>query len=90
MAIKKAIKTDYGVNAEYWNIAFVQNNFIDKVLYVKLFGFSDIIARESLSMPLGVIEMSFRDEKYPGDMNREDIYTLIKSMPEFENSEDLF
>lgn len=89
MALRKAIKTDYGVNAEYWNISFVQNNFIDKVLYVKLFGFSDAKARLESAMPLGVIEMRWADKEYLNDIDRKSLYELIKLSPEFENAEDI-
>ena len=89
MAIKKAIKSDYGVYATYWNVAFLQNNFIDKVLYVKLFGYSDAAVRQDSATPLMVIEMTWREENYPGDINRQELYALIKLMSEFTGAEDI-
>lgn len=86
MAISISIPSTYGVNATYWNISFIQNNFKDKVLYVKLLGYADSISRENEAMPLSVVELTFRDELYPGDISRQELYNLIIKMDEFKGS----
>lgn len=89
MAIQKEILSQYGVNAVYWNIAFMQNNFLDKVFYAKVFGYASKEAREALSQPVTVVELRMADDQYPGDIDRNKVYELIKTMPEFEGYADL-
>lgn len=89
MAIEINIPSQYGVDAKYWNISLIQNNFIDKVLYVKLFGYHSEEARTQGASPMSVLEFSFRDDQYPKDIVRSELYNLIKSLPEFANAVDI-
>ena len=52
MALLKSIPTDFGINAEYWNIGAVQEDFKGKGTEVTFYGYATKEARDEGKQPL--------------------------------------
>lgn len=90
MALKKEIKTQYGINASYWRLQNISYNKGDNVLnfILSLFPCKDTAKTE------GVVSLEYRsfyflpeNEDFQADI-RKACYAHAKSNPEFVDSED--
>ena len=88
MALLKSIPTDFGINAEYWNIGAVQEDFKGKGTEVTFYGYANKQAREDGKQPLSAGKVQIAGDEYVAGANRAALYAIIKQRPEFEGAED--
>ena len=88
MALLKSIPTDFGINAEYWNIGAVQEDFKGKGTEVTFYGYANKQAREDGKQPLSAGKVQIAGDEYVADADRDALYAIIKQRPEFEGAED--
>ena len=88
MALLKSIPTDFGINAEYWNIGAVQEDFKGKGTEVTFYGYANKQAREDGKQPLSAGKVQIAGDEYVAGAHRAALYAIIKQRPEFEGAED--
>lgn len=88
MALIKSIPTDFGINAEYWNIGAVQEDFKGKGTEVTFYGYATKDAREAGAQPLSAGKVQVGGDEYVAGADRQALYAIIKQKPEFEGAED--
>lgn len=88
MALIKSIPTDFGINAEYWNIGAVQEDFKGKGTEVTFYGYANKQAREDGKQPLSAGKVQVAGDEYVAGADRAALYVIIKQRPEFEGAED--
>lgn len=88
MALIKAIDTDYGLPACYWNIGAVQEDFKGKGTEVTFYGYASKEAREAGKQPLAAGKVQIAGDDYVAGADRAQLYAIIKQRPEFAGSED--
>ena len=88
MALLKSIPTDFGINAEYWNIGAVQEDFKGKGTEVTFYGYANKQAREDGKQPLSAGKVQIAGDEYVAGADRAALYAIIKQRPEFEGTED--
>lgn len=88
MALLKSIPTDFGINAEYWNIGAVQEDFKGKGTEVTFYGYANKQAREDGKQPLSAGKVQIAGDEYVAGADRAALYVIIKQRPEFEGAED--
>ena len=88
MALSKSIPTDFGINAEYWNIGAAQEDFKGAGLQLTLYGYLDADARRAGKQPLSAAQFQITGEEYTADGNRADWYEVLKAKPEFDGAAD--
>jgi hypothetical protein len=88
MALIKAVDTDYGIPASYWNIGAVQEDFKGKGTEVTFYGYATKEAREAGKQPLSAGKVQIGGDEYVADADRQALYAIIKLRPEFEGAED--
>jgi len=79
MALLKSVNTQYGIDASYWNIASINENFKDKTLEVVLFGYISKEVRENNLDPVTWKNINLNDNYYIQDATREAIYLALKA-----------
>jgi hypothetical protein len=87
MALLKKVNTPYGVDANYWNIYSISENFKQKLLDVTIVGYASKEVREKDMHPVGWIELTFAGDDYIKDATREAIYLALKTK-DFADSKD--
>jgi hypothetical protein len=88
MALIKSITTDFGVNAEYWNIGAVQEDFKGQGTEVTFYGYANKQARDDGKQPLSAGKVQIAGDDYVAGADRAALYSIIKQRPEFEGSVD--
>lgn len=88
MALLKSIPTDFGINAEYWNIGAVQEDFKGQGTEVTFYGYASKEAREEGKQPLSAGKVQIAGDEYVAGADRAALYAIIKQRPEFEGAED--
>lgn len=88
MALIKSIPTDFGINAEYWNIGAVQEDFKGKGTEVTFYGYANKDAREQGKQPLSAGKVQIAGDEYVAGADRAVLYAIIKQRPEFEGAVD--
>jgi hypothetical protein len=88
MALIKAVDTDYGIPASYWNIGAVQEDFKGKGTEVTFYGYATKAAREAGAQPLSAGKVQVAGDDYVAGADRSALYQIIKLRPEFEGAED--
>ena len=88
MALLKSIPTDFGINAEYWNIGAVQEDFKGQGTEVTFYGYANKQAREDGKQPLSAGKVQIAGGEYVAGADRAALYAIIKQRPEFEGAED--
>lgn len=79
MALKKELKTEFGVTAGYWRIARIDQNFSQRIAAILMEGYADKEARQEGARPLETKAFALTGELFTPDIDREQIYTLLKS-----------
>lgn len=79
MALLKSINTSYGVDATYWNIYSINEDFKNKSLQVAIVGYASKEMREKDMQPVGWIELTFTGNNYIKDATREAVYLALKA-----------
>lgn len=88
MALIKSVPTDFGINAEYWNIGAVQEDFKGKGTEVTFYGYANEQARLDGKQPLSAGKVQIGGDEYVAGADRQALYAIIKLKPEFEGAED--
>lgn len=88
MALLKSIPTDFGINAEYWNIGAVQEDFKGKGTEVTFYGYANKDARDEGKQPLSAGKVQISGDDYVAGADRAALYAIIKQKPEFEGATD--
>lgn len=88
MALSKAIDTDFGIKANYWNIGAVQEDFKGKGTEVTFYGYASKEAREAEKQPLSAGKVQISGDEYIPGADRATLYGIIKQRPEFEGAEN--
>jgi hypothetical protein len=88
MALLKAIDTDYGIQAEYWSIGAVQEDFKGKGTEVTFYGYASHEARLAGKQPLSAGKVQIAGDEYVAGADRSALYAIIKLKPEFEGAVD--
>lgn len=88
MALLKAVPTDFGIDAEYWNIGAVQEDFKGKGTEVTFYGYASKEARDAGKQPLSAGKVQIAGDEYIAGADRQALYAIIKLKPEFEGAED--
>lgn len=88
MALIKSIPTDFGINAEYWNIGAVQEDFKGKGTEVTFYGYANEQARIDGKQPLSAGKVQVAGDEYVAGADRAALYAIIKQRPEFEGATD--
>ena len=88
MALIKSIPTDFGINAEYWNIGAVQEDFKGQGTEVTFYGYASEAARQEGKQPLSAGKVQIAGEEYVAGADRAALYAIIKQRPEFEGATD--
>lgn len=88
MALIKSIPTEFGVNAEYWNIGAVQEDFKGKGTEVTFYGYANEQARQDGKQPLASGKMQIAGDEYIAGADRAALYAIIKQRTEFEGAQD--
>ena len=88
MALLKSIPTDFGINADYWNIGAVQEDFKGQGTEVTFYGYANKEARDEGKQPLSAGKVQIAGEEYVAGADRAALYAIIKQKPEFEGAQD--
>jgi hypothetical protein len=88
MALIKSIPTDYGIDAQYWNIGAVQEDFKGQGTEVTFYGYASKAARDAGKQPLSAGKVQIAGSEYVAGADRAALYAIIKQKPEFEGAED--
>ena len=88
MALLKAVATDFGIDANYWNIGAVQEDFKGKGTEVTFHGYASKEARDAGKQPLSAGKVQIAGDEYVAGADRATLYAIIKQKPEFEGAED--
>jgi hypothetical protein len=88
MALIKAIPTDFGIEATYWNIGAVQEDFKGQGTEVTFYGYANQQARQDGKQPLSAGKVQIAGEEYVAGADRAALYAIIKQKPEFADAQD--
>ena len=88
MALIKAVDTDFGIQAVYWNIGAVQEDFKGQGTEITFYGYASKEARNAGKQPLSAGKVQIAGEDYVAGADRAALYAIIKQKPEFEGAED--
>jgi hypothetical protein len=79
MALLKAVKTNYGIDATYWNIYSISEDFKSKSLEVVINGYVSKEVRDENHNPVAWQNLQFTGDDYIKDATREAIYLALKA-----------
>jgi hypothetical protein len=88
MALLKAIMTDYGIHANYWNVGAVHEDFKGRGTEVTFYGYASKEARDAGKQPLSAGKVQISGDEYVAGADRAALYAIIKQKPEFEGAQD--
>jgi hypothetical protein len=87
MALLKPVKTNYGIDATYWNIFSITEDFKNKSLEVVINGYVSKEVRDENHNPVAWENLTFTDDEYIKDATREAIYLALKAK-DFSDAKD--
>jgi hypothetical protein len=87
MALLKAVKTNYGIDATYWNIFSISEDFKNKSLEVVINGYVSKEVRDENHNPVAWDNLTFNGDDYIKDATREAVYLALKAK-DFSDAED--
>jgi hypothetical protein len=79
MALLKAVKTNYGIDATYWNIFSIGEDFKNKTLEVVIVGYASKAVRDENFEACAWQNLSFTGDDYIKDATRESVYLALKT-----------
>jgi len=88
MALIKSIPTDFGIDATYWNIGAVQEDFKGQGTEVTFYGYASKEAHDSGKQPLSAGKVQVTGDEYVAGADRAALYAIIKLKPEFDGATD--
>jgi hypothetical protein len=87
MALLKAVNTTFGIDATYWNIFSISEDFKNKSLEVVINGYVSKEVRDKNHNPITWQNLTFTGDEYIKDATREAIYLALKAK-DFSDAED--
>jgi len=87
MALLKAVKTNYGIDATYWNIFSITEDFKNKNLEVVINGYVSKEVRDENHNAVAWDNLTFTGDDYIKDATREAIYLALKAK-DFSDAQD--
>jgi len=88
MALLKSVNTAFGIDANYWNIYSISEDFKNKSVEVVINGYISKEVRDKNLNPIAWQNLSFSGDDYIKDATREKIYNKLKTT-EFVDSTDI-
>ena len=88
MALLKSVATQYGVDANYWNIFSIAEDFKNKSIDVVIVGYASHDTRLADNDPVAWQNLTFNGDDYIKDVTRDKIYLTLKAK-DFANSIDI-
>jgi len=88
MALLKSVKTVFGIDANYWNIFSISEDFKNKSVEVVINGYVSKEVREDNLEPCAWQNLAYSNDDYIKDATREKIYNKLKTT-EFVDSTDI-
>jgi len=88
MALLKAVKTNYGVDANYWNIFSIQEDFKNKTNEIVIVGYTSKEVRDAELEPVAWSNLTFNGDEYIKDATRTAVYTALKAK-DFSDAQDV-
>jgi len=79
MALLKSVKTTFGIDATYWNIFSVSEDFKNKTLEVVIDGFVSKDVRDENHSAVASVNLTFTGDDYIKDATRESVYLALKA-----------
>jgi hypothetical protein len=79
MALLKAVKTNFGIDATYWNIFSISEDFKNKTLDIVIVGYASKEIRDENHDACAWQNLQFRDDEYIKDATREAVYLALKA-----------
>jgi len=87
MALLKTVKTNYGIDAIYWNIFSINEDFKNKSLEIIITGYPSQNIREQDLDPVSWKTFQFSENDYIKDATRALVYAALKTK-EFADAQD--
>lgn len=87
MALLKAVNTAFGIDANYWNIFSISEDFKNKSLEVVINGYVSKEVRDENHNPVAWDNLTFTGDDYIKDATREAIYLALKAK-DFSDAKD--
>jgi hypothetical protein len=87
MALLKAVNTAFGIDATYWNIFSINEDFKNKNLEVVINGYVSKEVRDENHNPVAWNNLTFTGDDYIKDATREAVYLALKTK-DFSNAQD--
>jgi hypothetical protein len=87
MALLKAVKTNYGIDANYWNIFSITEDFKNKSLEVVINGYVSKEVRDENHNAVAWQNLTFTGDEYIKDATREAVYLALKAK-DFSDAQD--
>jgi hypothetical protein len=87
MALLKSVKTNYGIDATYWNIFSINEDFKNKINEIVVVGYISQDARLADSNPVSWQNLQFTNDEYIKDATRALVYVALKTK-EFADAQD--
>ena len=87
MALLKAVNTAFGIDATYWNIFSITEDFKNKSLEVVINGYVSKEVRDENHNPVAWDNLTFTGNDYIKDATREAIYLALKAK-DFSDAQD--
>jgi len=88
MALSKTIETSFGVDAVYWNIFSLREDFKNGNNEVILYGYASKETRLDKKDPITTRIILIEEDEYIKDATREAVYNALKLREEFLEAED--
>jgi hypothetical protein len=79
MALLKSVNTIFGIDATYWNIHSISEDFKNKSLEVVINGYVSKDVRDENHNPVAWDNLSFTGDDYIKDATREAVYLALKT-----------
>jgi hypothetical protein len=87
MALLKTLQTNYGIDATYWNIFSITEDFKNKSLEVVINGYVSKEVRDENHNPVAWQNLTFTGDDYIKDATREAVYLALKAK-DFSDAKD--
>lgn len=88
MALLKTISTNFGIDATYWNIYSISEDFKNKSIEVVMSGFATKENRNNDYQPIAWQNITLNGDEYIKDATRKAIYDKLK-LTSFDDSMDI-
>jgi hypothetical protein len=84
MALLKTVNTEFGIDATYWNIGLITEDFKNEFLTVVINGYVSKEVRDENHNPVAWQNLQFTGDDYIKDATREAVYLALKAKDFFD------